>query len=46
MPKSTSSAPRPAPKAQPVKQPPKIQHQTTDHPQPSHTKKGGKTDWG
>lgn len=37
---NTSSAPRPAPKPETVRQPPPIQHQTQQHPQPGHTKSG------
>ena len=39
MAKSTSSAPRPAPQPEPVRQPPGIQHQTQSHPAPSHVGK-------
>lgn len=45
MSKKTSSAPRPAPKPEPVRQPRPIEHQSTSHPQPGHTKTGT-TDWG
>ena len=44
---NTSSEPRPAPKPAPVRQPPPIQHQTQQHPQPEHTKSGtARGGWG
>ena len=45
MSKKTSSAQRPAPQPEQVRQPAPIVHQSTDHPQPEHTKTGT-TDWG